>query len=207
MAAPKGNKFGLKIKTPDLRQEAYKEFCAWLARGKSPRSFTFEREDLMCTGQTIISYIEQYPEEFPPINKELAFCKGLSKWEEVCEQSADGTNEKANTASLQMVMRNKFKWDAKEHSVESKTPEQDRNDILIEQEIQRRVSFELHKRGTCKSGISPQQSVLDKRLSGKSNQVQDELGADSAMERSSSLQDSSEGTSARNNDVFMPPFP
>ena len=32
-------------------------------------------------------------------------------WEKVVQESANGKNRKANTASLQMWMRNRFKWD------------------------------------------------------------------------------------------------
>ena len=44
----------------------------------------------------------------------MAETKGYQRWEAIAEASATGENEKANTASLQMVMRNKFGWDKKE---------------------------------------------------------------------------------------------
>ena len=111
--ALKGNQNGVKLKDPAVRQLAYKQYCAWLALGKSWLSFTFVHEFLMCTGETIESYIKLYPDEFPPIQKEIAFKQGYAKWEEITEDSAIGKNKDANTASLQMVMRNKFKWDKK----------------------------------------------------------------------------------------------
>lgn len=55
--------------------------------------------------------------------------------------------------------------------------------------------------------MEDKQSLLDQGRSGESDQVPDELGTERAMERSSPMQDSSESSSARNNDVFMPPFP
>lgn len=110
-----GNQNGVKIKDPDLRQKAYKQFCEWLAKGKSPRSFTFIEGALMCTGKTVESYIKEYPAEFPPIHKEVAFANGYAIWEQVVEDSATGKNQRANTASLQMTMRNKYLWDTKEH--------------------------------------------------------------------------------------------
>lgn len=112
--AQPGNQFGVKIKHPDLRQKAYEQYCAWLARGKSSRSFTFVEGDLMCTGKTIESYIKEYPHEFPPIQKEVAYSQGMSVWESVVEDSAKGSNKDANTASLQMLMRNKYGWDKEE---------------------------------------------------------------------------------------------
>ena len=114
MPAKKGNKNGLKLKDPDVRQEAYMKFCDWLSKGKSPRSFTFKKGDLKCTGQTIESYIALDPVEFPPIHKQFSFCEGHALWEQVVEDSATGLNKEANTASLQMLMRNKYEWDKKE---------------------------------------------------------------------------------------------
>lgn len=106
-----GNKNGLKIKDQDLRQKAYKQYCEWLSQGKSGRSFTFVEGDLMCTGQTIQHYMASNPIEFPPIYKEIAESKGMAKWEQVVSDSAEGKNKDANTASLQMLMRNKYGWD------------------------------------------------------------------------------------------------
>jgi hypothetical protein len=114
-----GNQNGVKIKSPDLRQKAYKQYCEWLSLGKSGRSFTFEEGDLMCTGKTIESYIANYPLEFPPVHKELAKSKGMAKWEQLVEDSAVGINQKANTASLQMLMRNKFGWDKQNQEQET----------------------------------------------------------------------------------------
>lgn len=114
MPAPKGNSNGLKLKDPDVRQEAYKKYCEHLAKGKSQRSFTFEKGDLTCTYKTIESYISENPVEFPPLQKEIALCKGYQRWEQVVEDSAEGKNKDANTASLQMLMRNKFDWDKQE---------------------------------------------------------------------------------------------
>lgn len=111
MGPPKNNKNGLKLKEPDVRQEAYEKYCEWLAMGKSSRSFTFKKGDLMCVGRTMESYIRDNPLEFPPLKKELAYCQGYAIWEQVVEESAKGINKDASTASLQMLMRNKYNWD------------------------------------------------------------------------------------------------
>lgn len=135
----KGNKNGVKIKDPDLRQKAYKQFCDWLSRGKSPRSFTFEEGDLICTGETIESYIKECPSEFSAIQRSASYAKGYALWEQVVEDSAIGKNQRANTASLQMTMRNKFKWDTKEHvaNVEEKqTDLRNYSEALKEQRAQ-----------------------------------------------------------------------
>lgn len=116
MSAPEGNENGLKLKDPELRQKAYQKYCEWIARGKSSRSFTFVDANVMCTGQTIESYIRNNPIEFPAIHKEIAKAKGYAYWEQIVEDSASGINQNANTASLQMVMRNKFDWDRNDKS-------------------------------------------------------------------------------------------
>lgn len=44
MPAPKGNKYHLALKDPDIRQLAYQSCCNHLAKGKSKRSWVFENE-------------------------------------------------------------------------------------------------------------------------------------------------------------------
>lgn len=119
MPAPRGNKNALKLTTPELKKKAYQEYCNWIAQGKSPRSFTFEDADMSCTGETIQGYIKNDEVEFAPIHMKIAHAKAFAKWEQVVEDSATGVNQDANTASLQMLMRNKFGWDKKEDTSES----------------------------------------------------------------------------------------
>jgi hypothetical protein len=109
-AAPKGNKYGLKLKDPDIRQIAYDDYCAHLAKGKSKRSWCFEHKDLTCTWETMEKYLKDET-EFDPIKKHVAHTKGFKRWEGVVEDAAEGINKDANTASLQMLMRNKYGWD------------------------------------------------------------------------------------------------
>jgi hypothetical protein len=110
-AAMAGNSNGLKIKDKELRQKAFQKLCDWLAKGKSRDSFTFQEGDLKCTYKTLKSYIDQNPGEFPILHQEYAIAQGYAEWEQVVEDSAKGLNKDANTASLQMKMRNMFKWD------------------------------------------------------------------------------------------------
>lgn len=110
-----GNQNGVALKDPAIRQKAYNLFCEHLALGKSVKSWYYEDElGNMCCWETMVSYIEKYPIEFQPIKRKVAETKGYQRWEAIAEASATGENEKANTASLQMVMRNKFGWDKKE---------------------------------------------------------------------------------------------
>lgn len=108
--APRGNKNALKLKTPELKAEAYRQYCAHLAKGKSKKSWYFEHPDLELTWETMEKYIAGNIIDFPPIKKEISQCKGLAYWEEVVDQTALGNNE-ANLPALQMLMRNKFGWD------------------------------------------------------------------------------------------------
>ena len=114
MAAPQGNDFGTKLKDEEVRQEAFRQYCEHLALGKSQKSFCFEHPKFTVTYKTLNKYIEDNPEEFPPIQRQLAEIRGYKRWEQITEDSAVGINKDANTASLQMVMRNKFSWDKEE---------------------------------------------------------------------------------------------
>jgi len=117
MAAPKGNQNGTKIKNPNLRQLAYDQYCDHLAKGKSKKSWHFEHPELTCCWKTMEKYIKDEI-EFPPIKKEIAEAKGFYHWENVVEEAAIGTNEKANVAALQMLMRNKYGWDKPQERTE-----------------------------------------------------------------------------------------
>jgi hypothetical protein len=108
--APRGNRNAVKLQTPQIRQRAYLEFCAHLSKGRSSRSFTFEHPAFTVTGQTIEKMVKDEV-EFPPIHREIAEAKCFRCWEQVVMDSATGKNRSANTASLQMIMRNKFGWD------------------------------------------------------------------------------------------------
>lgn len=111
MVAPKGNKNGLKLKSPDIRQLAYKEYCAHIAQGLSKECFTFKHEGLTCTFRTLERYIAENPVEFPPIHKEIAECESLKSWEMTAHDMAKGKIRNCQPAVLQMIMRNKFGWD------------------------------------------------------------------------------------------------
>jgi hypothetical protein len=140
MGALEGNNNRLALKDPEIRQKAYKLFCDHLAKGSSIKSWWYE-DDLgnACTWETMLSYIKDNPLEFDSIHKQIAESKGFAYWESVVAASAVGTNEKANTASLQMIMRNKFGWDkeAKQdnqnqnRALATNYPKLDPNDIRV----------------------------------------------------------------------------
>jgi hypothetical protein len=110
VGGPIGNTKGLALKDPEMRQRAYKSFCEHRAKGKAIKSWYFIEGDSACTWQTMQEYMKDTV-EFNPIQKDIAESEGYQLWETITEQSANGKNKNANTASLQMVMRNKFGWD------------------------------------------------------------------------------------------------
>jgi len=112
--APLGNQYGLALKDPEMRQRAYKSFCDHLSEGYSQDCWYFEEGDNLCCYKTMLSYIENNPTEFPAIQRDIAKTKGKKYYEGLCKASANGENTKANTASLQMIMRNKYGWDKPE---------------------------------------------------------------------------------------------
>ena len=108
--APYGNKHAAKKMTPEQRQKAYHNFCDHLAEGYSIASWHFDEDGVKLSYKTMLTYMKD-EDEFPPIHKEIADAKSLKHWEKIVYDSARGINKEANTASLQMVMRNKFAWD------------------------------------------------------------------------------------------------
>lgn len=114
MAAHKDNKYATKLKTLELKRLAYDQYCEHLATGKAKKSWYFDHPEIMITWQTMEKYIANEPEVFNPIHKEIAWAKGYQKWEQIVSDSAIGANKDANTATLQMVMRNKYHWDREE---------------------------------------------------------------------------------------------
>lgn len=109
--APKGNKNGVKLKDPDVRQEAYRQYCQHIASGESKEAFVFKHESLTCTHQTMEKYIHSDPIEFPPIHKEVAEALSFLHWTGLGKQMMLGQIEKCQPAIFQMFMRNKFGWD------------------------------------------------------------------------------------------------
>jgi len=114
MAPPIGNQNAKKLKTPELRALAYQQYCEHLAQGKDKKCWYFEHPEVTLLWETMEKYIREDPVEFDPIKKKVAEAKGFGYWESVVHDSAVGKNKDANTASLQMVMRNKYQWNSQD---------------------------------------------------------------------------------------------
>ena len=119
MPGKKGNKNGTVLKDEQIRQIAFKEYCDHIASGRSKLTWRFRNpayQDFHCCWRTMERYIKENPLEFQAIHRERAEVDSYYHWESVVAASATGENEKANTASLQMIMRNRFSWDKKEEA-------------------------------------------------------------------------------------------
>ena len=111
MAGEIGNNFAVKLKTDELKKMAYEQYCAHIANGNSKKSWYFEHPTTSLTWETMEKYIRESEHDFDPLKNKIAECKSLGYWESVVQDSAKGKNKDANTATLQMLMRNKFGWD------------------------------------------------------------------------------------------------
>ena len=109
--AVKGNKCGIKLKIPHIRQEAYTQYCEWIGKGKPKKAWSFEHDEFTCSYRTMDKYIEQNPDEFPAIKKEIAQAKSYNHWIEIGINMMNGKVAKCQPALYQMFMRNMFGWD------------------------------------------------------------------------------------------------
>ncbi len=126
MVAHKENTYAKKLTSDELKRKAFESYLAHMAKGKSKKSWWFDHEDITLTWQTMDTYIKNEPQVFSSIQIEAAKSKGYNLWEQVVEDSAKGINKDANTASLQMLMRNKYEWDKQDAAPKST------NETLVE---------------------------------------------------------------------------
>lgn len=109
--APKGNKNAIKLKTPELKKQAYESYCAHIASGESKEAWVFEHPEITLTWNTMEKYIASDPIEFDPIHKIVAEAKSYLHWTMLGKKMMIGQIEKCQPAIFQMFMRNKFGWD------------------------------------------------------------------------------------------------
>jgi hypothetical protein len=112
-----------KLKNHGLLEQAYKSYCDHLANGNMRCSWYFEHEKVKVCYEAFESYFEKYPEEFDEMDRKIAWSKGYGHWENKLTSASNMPARDTNPAVLQMVMRNKFKWDTEKHGPE-KAPEQ-----------------------------------------------------------------------------------
>lgn len=120
------NKCAVKLKTPELLKEAFESYCKHIASGYPKEAWFFEKDGVpMCGWRTIETHIEEMTNseglsdvDLSSIKMSRAESARYKHWYDIVIASANGKNQKANTASLQMAMRNMFGWDAKDDSKE-----------------------------------------------------------------------------------------
>lgn len=112
--AQQGNQSARKLDTAELRQEAYRQYCAHLASGKNKFSFYFVHPELTLTTDTMEKYLKEYSSEFDPNLMKVALAKRFEHWEEEGKKLMTGKYKHGSPVVWQTFMRNSFKaegWD------------------------------------------------------------------------------------------------
>jgi len=119
-----GNLNHSKNWSSDLRRKAFFSYMDHIADGYCLDSWHYsDDKGNFLSYKAMQTWMKDNPEEFPP--EYLQQAKSIAKrdWETEVYDSAKGRNKDANTASLQMVMRNKFGWDKQEEGKKEVNPE------------------------------------------------------------------------------------
>lgn len=114
MGAPFGNKFGVKLKKPDVRQEAYQQYCDHIASGYPKEAFFFKHPTHSVTWATMERYIRDNPDEFSSLLMAEAKAKRYKYWFEVGKDITIGRIKRNSPVTWANIMRNSFKeygWD------------------------------------------------------------------------------------------------
>jgi len=134
-----GNKNAMKLNTPELRKEVFRQYCEWISHGWSRKSFVFDHPDISITWETVEKYMRDFPEELNENDRKVAEAVALKYWESQGVAMMTGQMDKCEPAIYQMMMRNKFGWD-KHESKREDTLETDVKTLL-----KRLESMEMHE--------------------------------------------------------------
>lgn len=104
MPAEPGNDYARKFPTPEARQQLCTDWCEHIASGYSKTSFP------LCNIKTIKSYIDQFPEDFPPEKIERAEAENLYWWEKTGMGGMLGKLPGFNAACWIFNMKNRHGW-------------------------------------------------------------------------------------------------
>jgi len=99
--APKGNQNNLKFKTPEARKEVFEELIKHLENAYDQASFG------PCDWDTVESYIENFPDEFPAEDIAAAKRRGHKVLEEMLFGLARGEIQ-GNATTAIFVVKNKL---------------------------------------------------------------------------------------------------
>jgi hypothetical protein len=109
-----GNKNGVKLKDPDVRQEAFRQYCSHLASGYPKESFFFNHPIHSVTWETMDRYIAEHPSEFPPFLIKQAKAARYKHWLDKGIGLMEGKFKGGSPVVWQTIMRNIFRsegWD------------------------------------------------------------------------------------------------
>ena len=104
-----------------LEKQVFKALLDHIAEGHSVDNFYFTTDGFRIAYYSLESHIKSNPEIFPKEEIEFAKAQGHKKWEKIIFDAALGKHQGTNPLLLQLVMRNKYKWDSKEEE-KSKEP-------------------------------------------------------------------------------------
>lgn len=109
-----GNQNGIKIKDPDARQDAYRDYCQHIADGYPKDAWFYKKNGHSLCYKTMEKYIADHPTEFLPILMEEAEAKRFKKWFDEGWSLIKGKYRGGSPVVWQTIMRNIFRskgWD------------------------------------------------------------------------------------------------
>lgn len=112
-----------RFTTSEDRQEAYLALCEHIRKGQPVDSFHFAKDGKKLSGPRILDWVDERPHEFEYELFQANFAEGYAHWLNIVDSSALGKNQYANTASIQMRMRNTYGWEKKDKQEEDKRAE------------------------------------------------------------------------------------
>lgn len=107
----KRDRYGKLTTDKEILEDAFYSYCDHISKGYPPKAWFYYHEKLSLTYFGMERYIKEktIPVDFNLF--ELASALNFKHWFEIAAMSATGSNEKANVASIQMIMRNIHGWD------------------------------------------------------------------------------------------------
>lgn len=118
------NDHAVKLHTKEEKQQAYKEYCAHIAKGNHKKSFIYSHpkdELLTITWETMENYIKRFPSDFSPILMERAKASSLAYWEAEGQKIMKGQYKFSSPVTWACFMRNKFSWDKQDTAQDNAT--------------------------------------------------------------------------------------
>lgn len=104
-----------------LEGQVFRSLLNHIAEGHSLSSFYYVGDGFRICYYSIEPHIKKYPDIFPVDEIEFAKAQGYKKWETKVFEASLGKYPGCNPILLQLIMRNKYKWDSKEEE-KSKEP-------------------------------------------------------------------------------------